>query len=160
MFRPLNTTGSSSYVNRPSASAVTTRYPSIFTSAPGTRSFTPRGAAEGTVRYNDGSVVAQVTVTVGRRLFSQLRTAKSDAQGFYRIEACRSDRSRSAQDEAGNVTFAENDIATPGQLVTQNLSIFRQPFPGLGKVHGVVRRSDTNAAMAGVHVGVYSQGYD
>ncbi|MDP9191464.1 MAG: Ig-like domain-containing protein [Acidobacteriota bacterium] len=119
-----------------------------------------RGAAEGTVRYNDGSVVPNVTVTVGSTMFSQFRTAKTDAQGAYRIDDLPvGPLTFSAKDEAGNVTFAANEIATPGQLVTQNLSIFRQSFPGVGKVYGVVRRSDTNALMAGVHVGVYSQGY-
>ncbi|MFL6247288.1 MAG: Ig-like domain-containing protein [Thermoanaerobaculia bacterium] len=119
-----------------------------------------RGAAQGTVKYNDGSVAANVTVTIGSTMFSQLRTSKSDAQGFYRIEDLPvGPLTFSAQDTAGNVTFAANEVATPGQLVTQNLSIFRQPFPGLGKVHGIVRRSDTNEAMPGVHVGVYSQGY-
>ena len=119
-----------------------------------------RGAAQGTVRYDDGSIAANVTVTIGSTMFSQLRTSKSDAQGFYRIEDLPvGPLTFSAQDDAGNVTYAANEIATPGQLVTQNLSIFRQPFPGLGKVHGVVRRSDTNAPMGGVHVGVYSQGY-
>ncbi|HKR62553.1 MAG TPA: carboxypeptidase regulatory-like domain-containing protein, partial [Thermoanaerobaculia bacterium] len=119
-----------------------------------------RGAAQGYVKYNDGTIVAGATVTIGSTMFSQFRTATTDAQGYYRIEDLPvGPLTFSAKDEQGNVTFAANEVATPGQLVTQNLSIFRQPFPGLGKVFGVVRRSDTNAAMAGIHVGVYSQGY-
>ncbi|HYI12032.1 MAG TPA: carboxypeptidase regulatory-like domain-containing protein [Thermoanaerobaculia bacterium] len=122
--------------------------------------FLGRGAAQGHVRYNDGTIAAGATVTIGSTMFSQFRTATTDAQGYYRIEDLPvGPLTFSAKDEPGNVTFAANEIATPGQLVTQDLSIFRQPFPGVGKVYGVVRRSDTNQPMAGIHVGVYSQGY-
>ncbi len=119
-----------------------------------------RGAAQGTVKYNDGTIAAGAVVTIGSTMFSQFRTATANAQGYYRIEDLPvGPLTFSAKDEPGNVTFAANEIATPGQLVTQDLSIFRQPFPGVGKVFGVVRRSDTNQAMAGIHVGVYTQGY-
>ncbi|HYK00775.1 MAG TPA: Ig-like domain-containing protein [Thermoanaerobaculia bacterium] len=122
--------------------------------------FLGRGAAQGYVRYNDGTIAAGATVTIGSTMFSQFRTAVTNAQGYYRIEDLPvGPLTFSAKDEPGNVTFAANEIATPGQLVTQDLSIFRQPFPGVGKVFGVVRRSDTNEPMAGIHVGVYSQGY-
>ncbi len=119
-----------------------------------------RGAAEGTVRYDDGEVAAGVAVVVGSTMFNQFRTTAADANGFYRVEDLPvGPLTFSARDSAGNVTYAAAEVATAGQLVTQNLSIYRQPFPGTGRVHGTVRRSDTSEPMAGVHVGVYSQGY-
>lgn len=119
-----------------------------------------RGSAEGTVRYDNGEAAAGAAVVVGSTMFSQFRTATADATGFYRVEDLPvGPLTFSARDAAGNVTYAAAEIATPGQLVTQNLSIFRKPFPGTGRVHGTVRRSDTNEALAGIHVGVYSQGY-
>ena len=119
-----------------------------------------RGAAEGYVKYDDGSVVASAEVVIGSTMFSQFRTTRSDARGYYRVEDLPvGPLTFSATDSAGNVTYAANEVATPGQLVSQNLSIYRKPFPGLGRVTGVVRRNDTMQAMAGIHVGVYSQGY-
>jgi hypothetical protein len=125
-----------------------------------TLQFLGRGAAEGYVRYNDGSIVAGAKVVIGSTMFDQFRSATADNAGYYRIDDLPvGPLTFSATDEAGNVTFASNEIATPGQLVTQNLSIYRKPFPGTGRVYGVVRRSDTNKVVAGAHVGVYSQGY-
>jgi hypothetical protein len=125
-----------------------------------TLQFLGRGAAEGYVRYNDGSIVAGARVVIGSTMFDQFRSATADSVGHYRIDDLPvGPLTFSATDEAGNVTFASSEIATPGQLVTQNLSIFRKPFPGNGRVYGIVRRSDTQAVVAGAHVGVYSQGY-
>jgi hypothetical protein len=125
-----------------------------------TLQFLGRGAAEGYVRYNDGSIVAGAKVVIGSTMFDQFRSATADSTGHYRIEDLPvGPLTFSATDDVGNVTFAANEIATPGQLVTQNLSIFRKPFPGNGRVYGTVRRSDTQAPVAGAHVGVYSQGY-
>ncbi|HJQ40768.1 MAG TPA: Ig-like domain-containing protein, partial [Thermoanaerobaculia bacterium] len=122
--------------------------------------FLGRGAAEGYVRYNDGSIAADAKVVIGSTMFDQFRSATADNAGYYRIDDLPvGPLTFSATDEAGNVTFASNEIATPGQLVTQNLSIYRKPFPGTGRVYGIVRRSDTNKVVAGAHVGVYSQGY-
>ncbi|MGZ8778837.1 MAG: Ig-like domain-containing protein, partial [Thermoanaerobaculia bacterium] len=119
-----------------------------------------RGAAEGTVRYDNGEIAAGVAVVVGSTMFNQFRTTAADANGFYRVEDLPvGPLTFSARDSAGNVTYAASEVSTAGQLVTQNLSIYRQPFPGTGRVHGTVRRSDTSEPMAGVHVGVYSQGY-
>jgi len=125
-----------------------------------TLQFLGRGAAEGYVRYNDGSIVAGARVVIGSTMFDQFRSATADSAGHYRIDDLPvGPLTFSAADELGNVTFASSEIATPGQLVTQNLSIFRKPFPGTGRVYGIVRRSDTQAVVAGAHVGVYSQGY-
>lgn len=119
-----------------------------------------RGSAEGYVRYDSGQVVALAKVVVGSTMFDQFRTATTDANGFYRVDDLPvGPLTFSAQDAAGNIAYAAAEIATPGQLVTQNLSIFRKPFPGLGRVHGTVRRSDTSELLAGIHVAVFSQGY-
>ena len=119
-----------------------------------------RGAAQGRVTYNDGSVVKKAKVVIGSTMFNQFRSAETDDEGKYSIEDLPvGPLTFSAQDEAGNVTFAAAEIATPGQIVTQNLSIFRAAFPGTGRVYGVVRRSDTNAPVPHAHVGIYSQGY-
>jgi hypothetical protein len=120
-----------------------------------------RGAAEGYVRYNDGTVVAGADVVIGSTMFSQFRTTRSDASGKYVVEDLPvGPLTFSAKDKDGNVTFAATEIAVPGQVVTQNLEIFRKPFPGVGRVYGIVRRNDKmNEGVAGVHVGVYSQGY-
>ncbi|MDQ3281070.1 MAG: Ig-like domain-containing protein, partial [Acidobacteriota bacterium] len=119
-----------------------------------------RGAAEGYAKYNDGSVVANADVLVGSTMFNISKSTKTDAEGFYRVDDLPvGPLTFSVQDDAGNVAYAANEVATPGQLVKQNLSIYRQPFPGLGRVYGVLLRADTKAPVAGAHVGVFSQGY-
>ena len=42
-------------------------------------------------------------------------------------------------------------LLTPdsGQVLVQDLSIYRQPFPGTGTIRGIVRRGDTNAPVPG-----------
>ena len=122
--------------------------------------FLGRGAAEGVVTYNDGTIVPEAKIVIGSTMFDQFRSTTADANGRYRIDDLPvGPLTFSASDADGNVTFAAAEIATPGQLVTQNLSIYRKPFPGTGRVYGVVTRSDTKAVVAGVHVAVYSQGY-
>ncbi|HEX7708969.1 MAG TPA: discoidin domain-containing protein [Thermoanaerobaculia bacterium] len=119
-----------------------------------------RGAAEGYVRYDDGSVVAGASIVIGSTMFDQFRRTVTDSGGFYRVDDLPvGPLTFSAKDASGNVAYAAGEIATAGQLVTKNLSIYRQPFPGTGRVRGVVRRADTNAAVPGARVGVYSQGY-
>ncbi|MFA6958181.1 MAG: carboxypeptidase regulatory-like domain-containing protein, partial [Thermoanaerobaculia bacterium] len=123
-------------------------------------SFLGRGNAEGYVRYDDGTVVAGARVVVGSTMFGQVRKAETDATGHYRVtDLPVGPLTFSAQDAEGNVTYAANELKSGGQTVTQNLSIYRTPFPGVGTVRGVVLRSDTGAAVAGAQVGVYSQGY-
>ncbi|HVT45346.1 MAG TPA: Ig-like domain-containing protein [Thermoanaerobaculia bacterium] len=122
--------------------------------------FLGRGSAEGVVRYDDGEKVANARVVVGSTLFNQFRTTTADAEGFYRVSDLPvGPLTFSATDAAGNVTYAAAEIRTPSQVIVQDLSIFRRPFPGTGTVRGVVRRSDTSAAVPGARVGVYSQGY-
>ncbi|HEX6178160.1 MAG TPA: carboxypeptidase-like regulatory domain-containing protein, partial [Thermoanaerobaculia bacterium] len=84
----------------------------------------------------------------------------TDANGRYSIEDLPvGPLTFSAADEDGNVTFAASEIRSPGQVLVQNLSIFRQPFPGTATIRGIVRRGDTNAPVPLARVGVYSQGY-
>ena len=122
--------------------------------------FLGRGSAEGYVRYDNGQIVAKADVVVGSTLFDQFRKAKTDSNGHYTIDDLPvGPVTFIATDADGNVTYAAAEIKTPGQLLHQDLSIFRRPFPGTATIRGVVKRSDTNALVAGAHVGVYSQGY-
>ena len=122
--------------------------------------FLGRGSAEGYVRYDNGDPVPNARVTIGSTMFDQFKTDIADANGFYQIDDLPvGPLTLSAADEDGNVTFAASEIRTPGQLLVKDLSIFRRPFPGVGVIRGIVKRSDTGAAVAGAHVGVFSQGY-
>src|SRR5258708_27640575 len=122
--------------------------------------FLGRGSADGFVRYANGDPVPNANVVAGSTLFDQFRSTTSDASGHYSIgDLPVGPLTFSATDAAGNVAYAASEIKTPGQLLIQNLSIFRKPFPGTATIRGVVRRSDTNAVGPGTHVGVSSQGY-
>src|SRR5258708_33140188 len=122
--------------------------------------FLGRGSADGFVRYDNGDPVPNANVVAGSTLFDQFRSTTSDASGHYSIgDLPVGPLTFSATDAAGNVGYAASEIKTPGQLLVQNLSIFRRPFPGTATIRGVVTRSDTNAAVPGTHVGVYTQGY-
>ncbi|HVS32818.1 MAG TPA: Ig-like domain-containing protein [Thermoanaerobaculia bacterium] len=122
--------------------------------------FLGRGGAEGIVRYDNGQVVAEATVVVGSTMFGQFRTGVTGVDGRYSIEDLPvGPLTFTATDKDGNITYAASEIRTAGQVVQQDLSIFRRPFPGSGTVHGVVRRSDTGAAVPFAEIGVYSQGY-
>jgi hypothetical protein len=119
-----------------------------------------RGSAEGTVRYDNGEVVAGARVSVGSTAFDGVRSTTTDATGAFHVDDLPvGPLTFSALDADGNVAYASGEIATPGALVHKDISIYRQPFPGLGTVHGTVTRSDTGAPVAGARVGVYSQGY-
>ncbi len=122
--------------------------------------FLGRGSAEGFVRYDNGEVVPEARVVVGSTMFDQFRTTTTDANGRYEVgDLPVGPLTFSATDKDGNVTFAASEIKTPGQVLVQDLSIYRRPFPGVGTIRGVVRRSDTNDPVRGAHVGVYTQGY-
>lgn len=124
--------------------------------------FLGRGSAEGFVRYDDTNApAAGARVVVGSALFNQFRTAIADAAGFFRVsDVPVGPVTFSATDDEGNVVYAANEVSSPGEVVTQNLTIHRAAFAGLGNVRGVVIRSDASQApIAGAHVGVYSQGF-
>jgi len=122
--------------------------------------FLGRGSAEGYVRYDNGDPVPGANIVVGSTMFDQFRNTTADATGHYSIgDLPVGPLTFSATDKDGNVAYAASEIKTPGQLLTQNLSIFRKPFPGTASIRGVVTRSDTNAPVPGTHVGVYTQGY-
>ncbi len=122
--------------------------------------FLGRGSAEGYVRYDDGTPVAEARVVIGSTLFDQFQTATTDATGFYRAtDLPVGPLTFSATDQDGNVAYLASEIKTPGQVLKRDLSIYRRPFPGLGVIRGLVKRSDTDAPVPGAHVGVFSQGY-
>jgi len=122
--------------------------------------FLGRGSAQGTVRYEDGTRVPNATVVVGSALFRQFRSTTTKSDGTYSVtDLPVGPLTFSAQDAAGNVAYAANELHAGGEVAVQDISIFRQPFPGVGTVYGRVIRNDTNAPVAGAHVGVYSQGY-
>ncbi|HXI13364.1 MAG TPA: carboxypeptidase regulatory-like domain-containing protein, partial [Thermoanaerobaculia bacterium] len=122
--------------------------------------FLGRGTAEGTVRYDNGAPVPNARVTAGSTLFDQFRQATTDASGSYRISDLPvGPLTFSATDGSGNVSYAAAEVRTAGELIRQDLSIYRRPFPGTGTVRGIVRRSDTNGVVTGARVAVYSQGY-
>jgi hypothetical protein len=122
--------------------------------------FLGRGSAEGRVTYDNGQVVANARVVVGSTLFGQFRTGTTDADGRYRVtDLPVGPLTFSAVDAAGNTSFAASEIRSAGEIVTQDISIYRQPFPGTGTIRGIVLRSDTSAPVPNAHVGVYTQGY-
>ena len=122
--------------------------------------FLGRGSAQGYVRYDNGEAVKNAHVVVGSTMFNQFRSGDADANGFYSIEDLPvGPLTFSATDADGNVTYGASEIKTPGQVLVKDLSIYRRPFPGVATVRGIVKRSDTNAAVPGAHIGVYSQGY-
>jgi len=122
--------------------------------------FLGRGSAQGYVRYDNGEAVKNAHVVVGSTMFDQFRSGDTDANGFYSIEDLPvGPLTFSATDADGNVTYGASEIKTPGQVLVKDLSIYRRPFPGVATVRGIVMRSDTNTAVAGAHIGVFSQGY-
>jgi hypothetical protein len=122
--------------------------------------FLGRGSARGHVRYDNGDPVANAAVVVGSTMFSQFRRTTTDSTGYFNVDDVPvGPLTFSAQDTAGNVAYAANELRAGGAVVTQDISIFRRPFPGTGTVRGRIIRNDTQAPVAGAHVGVYSQGY-
>jgi hypothetical protein len=122
--------------------------------------FLGRGSAKGVVRYEDGTAVASASVVIGSTLFSQFRSGTTSTLGAYNItDLPVGPLTFSAQDAAGNIAYAANELHGAGELVLQDVTITRKPFPGTGTVKGRITRSDTHDPVAGTHVGVYSQGY-
>jgi Bacterial Ig-like domain/Carboxypeptidase regulatory-like domain/F5/8 type C domain len=119
-----------------------------------------RGSAEGIVRYDNGEIAKKVNVTVGSTAFEGVRSAVTNDSGYYRVEDLPvGPLAFTATDSHGNIGFAAGEIATPGELELQDISIYRQPVPKNGSVHGTVRRSDTNQPVMGANVGVFNNGY-
>ncbi|MGH9456390.1 MAG: Ig-like domain-containing protein, partial [Thermoanaerobaculia bacterium] len=119
-----------------------------------------RGSAEGYVRYEDGTKAAGVSVVVGSTMFSQSRTARADAAGFYRVENLPvGPLTFSATDSGGRIVYAANELRAAGGVVVQDLEIPLGEPPGTGSVRGVVVRSDSTEPVAGARVGIYSRGH-
>ncbi|HEX6640245.1 MAG TPA: carboxypeptidase-like regulatory domain-containing protein, partial [Thermoanaerobaculia bacterium] len=128
--------------------------------------FLGRGTAEGYVFYDDPdrTPLANVSVTVGSVMFSEMHSAVTDAKGFFSVKDVPvGPLTFSVVDPEGRPTYAANHLANAGQVVKQDLVIYRREFPGTGTVRVIVRRSDIAdpdaARVAGAHVGVYTQGY-
>jgi hypothetical protein len=132
----------------------------LHTIHPVNMAFLGRGTARGHVRYDNGDPVANALVVIGSTMFNQFRSATTDATGLFQVnDVPVGPLTFSAQDVAGNVAYAANELHGGGEVVVQDVSIFRRPFPGTGNVRGRIIRSDTREPLAATHVGVYSQGY-
>ncbi|MFL6244941.1 MAG: collagen binding domain-containing protein, partial [Thermoanaerobaculia bacterium] len=119
-----------------------------------------RGSAEGIVRFDNGEIAKKVSVTVGSTAFEGVRTATTDDNGFYRVEDLPvGPLAFTATDGKGNIGYAAGEIATPGEVEQQDISIYRQPVPKNGSVHGTIRRSDNGNPVAGASVGIFNNGY-
>ncbi|MBW3565708.1 MAG: Ig-like domain-containing protein, partial [Acidobacteria bacterium] len=122
--------------------------------------FLGRGSAQGYVRYDDGSAVPGAAITIGSTMFDQFRSTTADQNGFYSVvDLPVGPLTFTARDDDGNVTHAARELTAPGEVLEQNLEIFRQPFPETGTVRGVILRSDDLTPVAGARVGVYTQGF-
>jgi len=119
-----------------------------------------RGSAEGRVTYDNGEVVPNAKIVIGSTLFNQFRSTTTGSDGRYHVSDLPvGPLTFSATDASGNTAFAASEIRSAGEIVTQDLSIYRQPFPGTGKIRGVVVRSDNQQPVPNAHVGVYTQGF-
>ncbi|HEU4888018.1 MAG TPA: carboxypeptidase regulatory-like domain-containing protein, partial [Thermoanaerobaculia bacterium] len=126
--------------------------------------FLGRGSAQGQVRYSDGVVVPNTTVTVASTMFNEFRTAQTGADGRYTItDLPVGPLTFFVTDPSGRYTFAANQIKSPGEVVNQDLVIQKRDFPGTATVRGVVRRTDIadpeKNVVPNAHVGVFTQGY-
>ncbi|HWW62543.1 MAG TPA: carboxypeptidase-like regulatory domain-containing protein, partial [Thermoanaerobaculia bacterium] len=105
--------------------------------------FLGRGSVTGRVTYSDGVSLAGAVVTAGSTIYSELHRATTDANGVYTIaDLPVGPITFAVNDPKGNVTYAANQIRTPGEVVTQDLVIQKRDLPGFGTVRVTVLRSD------------------
>ena len=124
--------------------------------------FLGRGTVRGHVRYDDGSPVPHAYVNVGSALHDEHREGFADGDGYYEltglavgpITVYAHDGSISAQ-----TAYATNMLRTAGEVVTQDLVIFKREYRGSGTVRVTVRRADTNEVVPDAEVGVQTSGY-
>ena len=127
--------------------------------------FLGRGSAAGKVTYSDGVPLANANVVVNSPVFKEWHSGLTKSDGNYEIaDLPVGPLTFIVRDDAGRITYATNQIATPGQVVTQDLVIQKKDFPGTGTIRVTVRRSDFPASdprsiVPNAHVGVYTQGY-
>ena len=126
--------------------------------------FLGRGTAQGTVTFSDGRPLADTSVIVTSTMFNEFRRGTTDASGHYSVgDLPVGPLTFLVTDPSGRVTYAANQIRTPGEVLTQDLVIQLKDNPGKGTVRVTVRRSDisdpSKALVAGAHVGVYTRGY-
>src|SRR5262249_355614 len=85
------------------------------------------GSPEGPVRYEDSTPLAGATVVIGSTMFSQFRSGGANSSGVYNItDLPVGPLTFSAQDAAGNVAFAANELRSAGELVIQDITIYRK----------------------------------
>jgi hypothetical protein len=122
--------------------------------------FLGRGSATGHVTYSDGTPIANAPVTISAPIYNDYHQVMTNASGLYSVSDLPvGTLTFAVQDPLGNVAYATNQVRSPGEVVTQDLVIQKRELAGLGTVHVTVRRTDTNAIVAGAHVGVYTQGF-
>ena len=107
--------------------------------------FLGRGSAKGKVTYSDGTVFANANVVVNSPIFKEWRSGVTNSSGDYTIaDLPVGPLTFIVQDDAGRVTYATNQIRTPGEVVTQDLVILKreiagfEPFGGSGGGSGGV----------------------
>ena len=121
--------------------------------------FLGRGSVTGTLKYSDGTV-ATGTITAGSTIYSEFHQAGTDPQGAFTVRDLPvGPITVAATDSKGNVTYAATQIHAPGEVVTQDLVFQKRDLAGFATIRVTVKRSDTSEAVAGAHVGVYTQGY-
>src|SRR5207237_3898599 len=106
-------------------------------------------------------------VTVGSTVYSEFHRAVTKADGTYSVSDLPvGPITFAVTDPNGNVTYAANQIRTPGEQITQDLVFQKKDAAGFGTVRVVVRRSDIKdattgeyAIVPGAHVGASSKGY-
>src|SRR5215212_1646272 len=82
--------------------------------------FLGRGSVTGRVTYSDGVPLAGAAVTVGSTIYNEFHRATTDANGVYTLaDLPVGPITFAVNDPKGNVTYAANQIRTPGEVVTQ-----------------------------------------
>lgn len=122
--------------------------------------FLGRGRARGQVRYDDGTPIPNVYVSVGSTLHSGIFSDVTDADGRYEVTGLPvAPLTFTVVDPDGRTTFAASQLRVNGEVLTQDLVVLRKESPGLGVVRLVVTRSDSGEPVGGATVGVSTQGY-
>jgi len=132
--------------------------------------FLGRGTVTGFATYSDGRPLAHATVVAGSAgynnpLMAEMKSGTTGTDGAFTIgDLPVGPFTLSVSDDAGNVSYAANQIHAAGEVLHQDLVVQLRPFPGTGTVRVTVRRSDVGASdphslVAGAHVGVFSEGF-
>lgn len=124
--------------------------------------FLGRGTVRGHVRYDDGSPVSNAHVTVATALNPGYSNGDTNADGFYELTGVAVGPMTIFVTDgtfAARTAYAANVIRTAGEVVTQDLVIFKQQYRGSGTVRLTVRRADDNKTVAEARTLVQTSGY-